>query len=162
MKEDFTKMMWGIFEGSRIVLALCRHGFLLVIVDMVQSSELTKYPLAVIEKMLDVFSSNLGGGFDIGCKFKTMLNKSPLGAGARALNYALNHTCLVGAFHGHAHHCLCQLSHIATYTNDLGLEDLKGYEHTFSKSNELSGSLCYSSTLHRKQAISTYFEHKDT
>src|ERR1700736_6675858 len=39
----------------------------------------TKYPLAVVEKMLDVFGKDFGGGFDIGCRFETTLDKSPLG-----------------------------------------------------------------------------------
>jgi hypothetical protein len=117
-----------------------------------------KYPLACVEKLLDAFGEGLGGGFDIGCKFETTLNKSPLGPRARELR----HTCLVGAFHGHAHNRLCQLWHLATYVKGLGLEDLEGCERAFSKSNALAASLRYASIFHRKQAISTYFEHNDT
>lgn len=40
MKDDITKRMWGIFDETGIFLALCRHGFSLVIADMVQSGEL--------------------------------------------------------------------------------------------------------------------------
>jgi hypothetical protein len=40
MKEEITKKMWGIFDETGIFLALCRHGFSLVIADMVQSGEL--------------------------------------------------------------------------------------------------------------------------
>jgi hypothetical protein len=40
MKEELTKKMWGIFDETGIFLALCRHGFCLVIADMVQSGEL--------------------------------------------------------------------------------------------------------------------------
>jgi hypothetical protein len=116
-----------------------------------------KYPLACVEKVLDAFGEGLGGGFDIGCKFKTTLNNSPLGPRA----HELCHTCLVGAFHGHAHNRLCQLSHLATYVKGLGLEDLEGCERAFSKSNALAPSLRYASIFHQKQAISTYFEHND-
>lgn len=70
-----------------------------------------KYPLACVSKLLDVFGEDLGGGFDIGCKFKTTLANSPLGPRA----CELCHTCLVGAFHGHAHNRLCQLQHLAVY-----------------------------------------------
>jgi hypothetical protein len=45
----------------------------------------------------------LGGGFDIGCQFKTTLAKSPLGPCAHELNY----TSLVSSFYGHAHWRLC-------------------------------------------------------
>src|SRR6202034_1607916 len=88
-----------------------------------------KYPLAVVEKMLDVFGRDLGGGFDIGCRFETTLYNSLLGPHARELN----HTSLVGSFHGHAHRHLCQLRHLATYIKGLGLEDLEGCERAFSK-----------------------------
>ena len=40
MKEDITRKMWGIFDETGIFLALCRHGFSLVIADMVRSGEL--------------------------------------------------------------------------------------------------------------------------
>jgi len=32
--------MWGIFDETGIFLSLCRHGFTLVITDMIQSGEL--------------------------------------------------------------------------------------------------------------------------
>ena len=59
-----------------------------------------------MSKMIDVFWADLGQGYDIGCCFKTTINKSSLAPKV----YPVNHTCLVGAFHGHAHNCLCQLS----------------------------------------------------
>jgi len=116
-----------------------------------------KYPLAVVEKMLDVFGRDLGGGFDIGCRFETTLDNSPLGPRARELN----HTSLVGSFHGHAHRRLCQLRHLATYIKGLGLEDLEGCEWAFSKLNSLAAPLRYASVFHRIQSIAAYFEHND-
>lgn len=116
-----------------------------------------KYPLAIVEKLLDAFGDGLGGGYDIGCKFKTTLKNSKLGARA----HALHHVCLVGAFHGHAHRRLCQLWHLATYVKGLGLEDLEGCERAFSKSNALASTVRYASIFHRLQAITTYFAHND-
>jgi hypothetical protein len=116
-----------------------------------------KYPLAVVAKLLQVFGKNLGGGFDIGCRFKTTLSQSPLGPRAQELNYK----SLVGSFHGHAHRRLCQLVHLATYMEGLGLEDLEGCERAFSKSNDLAALIRYASVFHRKQAITTYFKHND-
>jgi hypothetical protein len=104
-----------------------------------------------------VFGEYLGGGFDIGCKFKTTLDNSALGARARALH----HTCLVGAFHGHAHRRLCQLDHLANYVTGIGLEDLEGCERAFSKSNALASSVRHASVFHRKQAIAHYFAYND-
>ena len=40
MKTAFTAKMWGIFEETGLFLALCRHGFVLILVDMVRSGEL--------------------------------------------------------------------------------------------------------------------------
>ena len=38
-----------------------------------------KYPLAVVEVLLEVFGPGIGGGYDIRCKFGTTLNCSKLG-----------------------------------------------------------------------------------
>lgn len=40
MKTELTAKMWGIFEETGLFLALCRHGFVLILVDMVRSGEL--------------------------------------------------------------------------------------------------------------------------
>ncbi|KAF7965149.1 hypothetical protein HWV62_45386 [Athelia sp. TMB] len=157
MKEDLTKRMWGIFDETGIFLALCRHGFALVLADMVKSGELAKYPLAVANLLLRTFGQDLGGGYDIGCKFKSTLLHSPLAPLVRDLNY----TSLVGSFHGHAHRRLCQLSHLATYTKGLGNENLEGCERAFSKSNELASTIRHASVFHRKQAIDNYFKYND-
>ncbi|KAG1720454.1 uncharacterized protein EDB91DRAFT_1240413 [Suillus paluster] len=153
MKDDKTRRMSGVFDDvfdeSGIFMAICRHGFSLVIADMVQSGEQSKYPLAVVSKLLDVFRKDLGGGYNIGC---SILGQSV---------HKLNHTSLVGAFHRHAHKHLCQLDHLTTYVEGLGLEDLEGCERMFSKSNALASSVRYSSIFHRCQAICNYFQHTD-
>jgi Kyakuja-Dileera-Zisupton transposase len=40
MTNELVARMWGIFDETGVFLALCRHGFILVILDMVQSGEL--------------------------------------------------------------------------------------------------------------------------
>ena len=117
----------------------------------------SKYALAVTSKLLDMFGSDLGGGYDIGCHFKTTLASSVLGKCAHSLNY----TSLINAFHGHAHNRLCQLDNLMTYVEGLGLEDLKGCERAFSKSNTLAPSIQYASIFHRRQAIAYYFKYND-
>jgi hypothetical protein len=116
-----------------------------------------KYPLAIVEALLEAFGINIGGGYDIGCKFGTTLARSELGPLAKALNYK----ALVGAFHGHAHNRLCQLSFLATYVKGMGLEDLEGCERFFSKSNALAPSLRYASVFHRQQKIVEFMKHMD-
>ncbi|KAG6879498.1 hypothetical protein C0992_002109 [Termitomyces sp. T32_za158] len=157
MVNELTARMWGIFDETGIFLALCRHGFVLLIADMVQSGELAKYPLAVVNELLDVFGTRIGGGYDIGCKFGTTIANSPLGPRAGQLEYK----SLVGSFHGHAHNRRCQLSFLAKYVEGLGLEDLKGCERFFSKSNALASSVRYASIFHRKQSIQEYAKHMD-
>ena len=113
-----------------------------------------KYPLAAVSKLLEVFSKDLGGGYDIGCKFKTMLAGSSIGP----CTELMCHTCLMGTFHGH----ICQLSHLTTYVEGLGIEDLKTCEHIFSKSNALRAlATCYVSVFHWQQTITMYFQHND-
>lgn len=106
---------------------------------------------------MDNFDKNLGGGFDTGCQFETTIRKSELGPRAKECNYK----SLVDAFHGHAHRRLCQLSHLATYTTGLGIEDLGVCERAFSKSNALAGVTRHMSVFHRQQAIVQYFTNND-
>ena len=117
----------------------------------------SKYPLATVNALLTAFGPNLGIGYDIGCQFKKTVAKSQLHELASNLNYK----SLVGSFHGHAHNRLCQLSHLATYVEGLGLEDLEGCERFFSKSNALARSIRYATTFHRQQSIVLFLEHMD-
>ncbi|KAJ7473405.1 hypothetical protein FB451DRAFT_1035558 [Mycena latifolia] len=158
MISDVTSKMWGIFDETGIFLALCRHGFVLVVADMIRSGELAKYPLAVIKELLDVFGLDLGGGYDVGCHFSATVKNSELGTLAARKNFK----CLVGSFHGHAHNRLCQLGFLANYVEGMGLEDLEGCERFFSRSNGLARSCRYASRFHRQQEITTYIKHFDS
>ncbi|KAJ7734622.1 hypothetical protein B0H16DRAFT_1695815 [Mycena metata] len=42
MINDITSKMWGIFDETGIFLALCRHGFVLLLADMIRSGELSQ------------------------------------------------------------------------------------------------------------------------
>ncbi|KAF8146272.1 hypothetical protein K438DRAFT_1990911 [Mycena galopus ATCC 62051] len=79
MKEDVTARAWGMYDETRIFPALCRHGFVLVVVDMVRSGELAKYGLSVINHLIRVLGE-VGMGHDISCKTTVMV---PLSAGER-------------------------------------------------------------------------------
>ncbi|KAJ7796124.1 hypothetical protein B0H14DRAFT_3093428 [Mycena olivaceomarginata] len=158
MVEDITAKMWGIFDETGIFLCLCCHGFVLMIVDMIKSGELAKYPLAVVDSLIEHLRDNIGNGYDVGCDFQTTIKNSPLAARARQCNFR----CLVGAFHGHAHNRLCQLCNLATYVLGLGCEDLEGCERFFSGSNGLAKSCRYASRFHRQQEITSYVKHYDS
>lgn len=114
-----------------------------------------KYPLAVVEALLDTFSSGIGCSYDIRCKFKTTLANSTLSEQVQALGFQ----ALIGAFYGHAHNCLCQLLHLATYVKGLGLEDLEGCEQFFSKSNALAATTRHASKFHCQQKIVEYLKY---
>ncbi|KAJ7832527.1 hypothetical protein B0H14DRAFT_3087771 [Mycena olivaceomarginata] len=158
MKEDVTARAWGMYDETGIFPALCRHGFVLVVVDMVKSGELAKYGLAVIHHLIE----NLGEiamGIDVGCQTGKMVKAHPrLSQLARDNNFK----CLVGSFHGLRHGRLCQVSNLAMYVPCMGLEDCEGCESYFSKSNALASTTRYSSVFHRHQAITTYMQHADT
>ncbi|KAJ7659535.1 hypothetical protein B0H17DRAFT_1145282 [Mycena rosella] len=131
--------MWGIFDETGIFLALCRHRFVLLLCDMIRSGELAKYPLAIIDELLDCFPKKSGLGYNVGCHLEVTIHNSNLGP--RAKEWLLK--MLVGAFHGHAHNRLCQFQFLATYIEGLGLEDLEG-------------------RFHRQQEITTYIKHFDS
>ena len=40
MVDALTSRMWGIFDETGVFLSLCRHGFVLLVADMVRSGEL--------------------------------------------------------------------------------------------------------------------------
>jgi hypothetical protein len=40
MRTTLTAKMWGVFQETGLFLALCRHGFVLLLADMVRSGEL--------------------------------------------------------------------------------------------------------------------------
>ncbi|SJL09440.1 uncharacterized protein ARMOST_12818 [Armillaria ostoyae] len=157
MVNDMSAKAWGIFDETGIFVCLCRHGFVLLVTDMVRSGELAKYPLAIVDQLLDLYGDDLGIGYDVGCKFGTTVSRSPLGERARALRFS----SLVGLFHGHAHQRLCQILFLATYVLGIGLEDLEGCERFFSGSNALATAIRHASRFHRHQAITTYMKYKD-
>ncbi|KAJ3765786.1 hypothetical protein FB446DRAFT_654740 [Lentinula raphanica] len=157
LSEELTAKMWGVYEETGIFLSLCRHSFVLLVADMVNSGELAKYPLAILNRLFDVIGKDIGMGYDIGCGFGTTIARSPLGEKAKRLHF----TSLVGAFHGHAHSRLCQTSHLCMYIKGVGLEHLEQCEPWFSASNELASTVRHMSTFHRRQAIARYCYHQD-
>ncbi|KAJ7243703.1 hypothetical protein C8J57DRAFT_1438524 [Mycena rebaudengoi] len=164
MKEDVVGRAWGMFDETGFFPSLCRHGFVLIVADMVMSGELYggKYGFAITNHLIRIFAEmglSLGLGYDIGCKFGKQIQVHPI-LGPLARSHAFR--ALVGAWHGHAHNCRCQLDHLAKYVEGVGREDLEGCESFFSKSNALAASTRYSTAFHRKQAITTYLKHTDT
>jgi hypothetical protein len=110
----------------------------------------------VVNHLLNIIGQ-VAVGYDIGCKFGKMVNThSVLGP----LAWEKHFRSLVGAFHGHAHNRQCQLCHLATYVEGVGLEDLEECKSFFSKSNALAPCTRYASGFHRHQAIVSYLKYR--
>ncbi|KAG1828058.1 hypothetical protein DFJ58DRAFT_672380 [Suillus subalutaceus] len=154
---ETREKMFYVFHESGIFIASCRHRFVLLACDMIQSGELAKYPLAIIDKLLTVCRKNGGCAYDIGCVFSKTLTNSSLGDRARELGFRM----MVGAFHGHAHNRRCQLNWHPMYISGTGHSEGEGCEHIFSASNELARSTRHASRFHRHQAIEEHYTFWD-
>ena len=53
MVNEVTAQMWGIYDETGVFLALCCHGFVLVVTDMVRSGELYVLLLSTGFKITD-------------------------------------------------------------------------------------------------------------
>ncbi|EGN97527.1 hypothetical protein SERLA73DRAFT_153891 [Serpula lacrymans var. lacrymans S7.3] len=60
------KVLLAVYDISGMFVGACRHGIIIKACEMVQSGELTKYPLAIIDHILDNYGSDVGIGYDIG------------------------------------------------------------------------------------------------
>ncbi|KAG1720869.1 hypothetical protein EDB19DRAFT_1646821 [Suillus lakei] len=141
---ETQKKMFSVFDESGIFIAACHHRFVLVACDMLQSGELAKYPLVLIDKLLGVYRPNRGCAYDIGCAFSKTLSSSSLASQANNLGFQM----MVGAFHGHAHNRKCQLHWHPLYIPETGHSEGEGCDYIFSASNELAWSTRHASPFH--------------
>ena len=123
----------------------------------IDSSHRAKYPLAILDRLMDVYGTNGACAYDIGCAFAKTLDSSSLGPKARSLNLRM----MVGSFHGHAHNRKCQLDWHPMYIAGTGHTEGEGCEHIFSTSNELARSTRHASAFHRHQSIEEHFTFWD-
>ncbi|KDQ49650.1 hypothetical protein JAAARDRAFT_143120 [Jaapia argillacea MUCL 33604] len=151
------KRMFALFDECGIFLVACRHGMILLICDMIQSGELAKYPLAMVDKLLTVYGEDICIGYDIGCALDRTIEKSSLGPRAKESRLRL----VVGAFHGHAHNRGCQLNWHPLYIEGIGRSDLEGCERTFASSNAVAPATRHASKFHRHQGIGQHFSFSD-
>ncbi|KIJ30273.1 hypothetical protein M422DRAFT_81424, partial [Sphaerobolus stellatus SS14] len=155
LSDEALKKMWGVFLETGVFTALCRHGTLLLLCDMIRSGELAKYPLSLIDRLMTEFRPRLLIGYDIGCGFSVTANRSAL-LGPK-LQESGSRFC-VGVFHGHAHCRTCQLDWHPLHVEGAGLEAFEGNENAYSESNAVAGITRHASRFHRQQAIVRHFE----
>ncbi|KAI0671594.1 hypothetical protein C8Q78DRAFT_1019556 [Trametes maxima] len=152
------KRALDIYETTGIFVCACRHGFIQIACEMVRSGELAKYPLALLDHILDMLGDNTALGYDIGCTFKETVARSSLVGPKAALRQVVFAVC---AFHGYAHNRQCQLANHPLYLIGFGLEDLEGLERVFSGSNAVARLIRYASRYHWTQALDLHFRHWD-
>lgn len=112
-----------------------------------------KYPLALVNKILEVFGSDIAFGYDIACAFLKTLMNSSLGPLAQRLRI----TGVAPCFHGHAHCRECQVHWHPLHIEGAGKEDFEGCERAFSASNSIAAATRLSSVFHRQQAIEQHW-----
>ena len=149
-----------VMDETRIFSVICHHGIIHFLINMVQSGELlvfsifcwpsfsnysrAKYPVAVANKLIHMFGSNILFAYDIGCTFSVMLTNSSIGEVVQDFNFQ---SC-TGSFHGATHDGLCQLCFHIGLKKGAGIEDGEGNEQLFSASNALAAIICHATAYY--------------
>lgn len=116
-----------------------------------------KYPIAIVDRLLKLYGSDIRLAYDIMCAFMKTLAKSSLGA--KVLGLWLHG--IVPAFHSHAHNPGCQIHWLPIYVEGAGLEDFEECKQTFSKSNGLASIMHLATPFHHHQQIDQHFMFHD-
>ncbi|KAJ2923545.1 hypothetical protein H1R20_g13546, partial [Candolleomyces eurysporus] len=156
-QSDSRKKAVGIFDETGWFASACRHGIILWVTDMIQSGEQSKYPLSIIDRALNTLGPRLAIGYDIGCKFETMIKNSALGQRFSDSNSR----CLVNAYHGYAHNYQCQTQNHPNNVEGVGLEDFETMERFFSGSNAAAGILRHATKFRRRLYLDLYLKQAD-
>ncbi|KAI0038768.1 hypothetical protein FA95DRAFT_1449808, partial [Auriscalpium vulgare] len=146
-----------VFEQTGIFVGACRHGIVELVEEMLQSGELAKYPLAVLDAYMRELGEGQCVGYDIGCSMGKTVEASSLKDRASALDLTL----IVNAFHGYAHNRLCQLRHHPLYKLGLGLEDFETCERIFSSLGAVARLIRHASHFHWKMFIDLHLQQWD-
>ncbi|KAF8311020.1 uncharacterized protein EI90DRAFT_2868245, partial [Cantharellus anzutake] len=142
-----------LMDETGLFSVVCRHGIVQFLIDMVQSGELAKYPIAAADQLIRTFSHNILFAYDIGCTFSATLSKSSIGDMAREAKFR----CCTGSFHGAAHNRLCQLDFLIGLQQGAGIEDGEGNERVYSESNSLAPVTRHASPYYRHLRIHMHF-----
>ncbi|KIK80577.1 hypothetical protein PAXRUDRAFT_158279, partial [Paxillus rubicundulus Ve08.2h10] len=116
-----------------------------------------KYPLAMINKLINVCGKDQAISSEIGCQLLKTVATSSLCDKAKGSNLCL----AVNAFHGHAHNHKCQLQNHPMYLTGFGLEDLETCKRVFSSSNSVVPLIHHASHFHYIQFLDLQFRQWD-
>ncbi|EJT99537.1 hypothetical protein DACRYDRAFT_55466 [Dacryopinax primogenitus] len=98
----------------------------------------SKYPLACLAKLMEVYGEGLAISYDISCEHSKTV----------ACTEELRVHYLIGAFHGYTHNWHCQLGFHPWFLGTAGLEEFETNEHLFSRQNLTAHLFCYASAYH--------------
>src|SRR5882762_3109665 len=112
-----------------------------------------KYPLAMVNKLIDVYGPDIACGYDIACTFSKTLASSSLGPRASKNQFKL----VLGWFHGYRHNALCQTEWHPRNVQGMGCADFEGCECMFSASNAIAPLMWHATRFHQHQAIEQHF-----
>lgn len=116
-----------------------------------------KYPLACLNRLFELYGSDLALGYDIACAFMTTVSRSSLGPKATTLRLR----GVVPAFHGHSHKRGCQVHWHPMYIDGAGTEDWEECERCFKSSNDVAPTTRLATPFHRTQQIDQHFNFHD-
>src|SRR5260370_19574441 len=119
----------------------------------------SKYPLAILRLLLELFGNDQALVYDIGCAFKVTARNNPI---LQPLLEMQQMQFFVPAWHGRSHNCQCQLQHHPLHVEGLGLEDCEMCERLFSYTNHAARILRLTTKFHRKQGIDLILRHFDS
>lgn len=119
----------------------------------------SKYPLAILRLLLELFGNNQALVYDIGCAFKVTARKNPI---LQPLLEMQQMQFFVPAWHGWSHNRQCQLQHHPLHVEGLGLEDCETCERLFSYTNNAARILRLTTKFHRTQGIDLILRHWDS
>ena len=175
-QADRVRDSWTVWDQRGIFPATCRHGFILAVVDIVQSGEQyvhhvvrlatllmilcsrsSKYPLTIVNKLIDTYGKNLLIAYDIGCSFNKTLQKSVIADKVANANVR----CAIPSFHGWAHNRFCQINYHPLYIQGTGIEDYEICEKMFSFTNGAASVTRHATGYHRRQTLEVVFGQWD-
>jgi len=116
-----------------------------------------KYPLAMVNQLIDIYGPDIACGYDIACAFSKTLAQSSLGPCAAENRFRL----VLGWFHGYGHNALCQTEWHPRNVKGMGCTDFEGCERIFSASNAVTSLTRHATKFHHHQAIEQHFTFWD-
>ncbi|KAG2343823.1 hypothetical protein BDR05DRAFT_999730 [Suillus weaverae] len=146
-----------VFDQTGIFLLACHHGLIESVTEIKCSSELAKYGLATVNRLLNVCDMDQAIGHDIACSSHKTIATSSIKVKAAGLNLQV----VVNTFHSFSHDHRCQLQNHPLYLNGLGLEDLETCKHIFASSNSAAILIQHVSYFHWMQFLDLHFDQWD-